>query len=431
MPNDRDASAPSVQPDFSGFSNDDFSSFSWTIQSDTIAVKKTDRSVFLHHGTVIPQKIRPFFAITNMKRGEKIPIILWNDDDRYDAFIEMTTHESPRTRMMWRSDFTSKIQTKYSQWFDFFKSGEEESEDTPSMKFFKKKVPNHYNVEFLDDSSSTVTIDFKIPIKPADIIDNEKLRTIFKCSSQGGMRRSHNTNSLVLVSDHTKSIYEDKWLDDIFHYTGMGLTGNQSITFHQNKTVAESKTNGVHLFLFEVFEEGRYIFIGEVELADEPYIDKQPDIKNTVRDVYIFPLKVKGIDRPPVLKKELLERKEELIRKKVHKLSLEELEFRTRFSYKESSRREVLSAVFERDQNVSEYAKRRANGICQLCNQPAPFRNLDGEPHLESHHIERLADDGLDIIENTVALCPNCHRKMHILNLPADVAILKNKMLIV
>ena len=125
--------------------------------------------------------------------------------------------------------------------------------------------------------------------------------------------------------------------------------------------------------------------------------------------------------------KELLERKEELIRKKVHKLSLEELEFRTRFSYKESSRREVLSAVYERDQNVSEYAKRKANGICQLCNQPAPFRNLDGEPHLESHHIERLADDGLDTIENTVALCPNCHRKMHILNLPTDVAILKEK----
>jgi 5-methylcytosine-specific restriction protein A len=427
MPNDRDASAPSVQPDFSGFSNDDYSSFSWTIQSDTIAVKKTDRSVFLHHGTVIPQKIRPFFAITNMKRGEKIPIVLWNDDDRYDAFIEMTTHESPRTRMMWRSDFTSKIQTKYSQWFDFFKSGEEESEDTPSMKFFKKQVPNQYDVEFLDDSSSTVSIDFKISIKPGEIIDNEKLRTIFKCSSQGGMRRSLKTNSLVLVSDHTKSTYEDKWIDYTFHYTGMGLTGNQSLTFHQNKTVAESITNGVHLFLFEVFEEGKYVFIGEVELAGDPYIDKQPDIKKTIRDVYIFPIKIKGKNAPPILKKELIDKKDEFIRKKIHRLSLEELEFRAIHSHKESGRREVVTGVYERDPSVSEYAKLRANGICQLCNQPAPFKNLDGEPYLETHHIIQLANGGPDTIENVAALCPNCHRKMDILNLRSDVAVLKEK----
>jgi 5-methylcytosine-specific restriction protein A len=123
----------------------------------------------------------------------------------------------------------------------------------------------------------------------------------------------------------------------------------------------------------------------------------------------------------------LLEKKEEIIRRKAHKLSLEELELRAIYSHKESGKREVISSVYERNQLVSEYAKRKAKGICQLCNQPAPFCNLDGEPHLETHHVIPLANDGTDFIENVAALCPNCHRKMHILNLPADVTTLKNK----
>jgi 5-methylcytosine-specific restriction protein A len=207
----------------------------------------------------------------------------------------------------------------------------------------------------------------------------------------------------------------------------MGLTGEQSLSFHQNKTLVESKESGVILYLFEVFEEGHYVYIGVVELSDLPYLSRQPDIEKNIRDVYIFPLKLKGNKHPPLLKKELLETKEEIVRKKAHKLPLDELEFKARYAVKEGGKREVVTNVYERDQIVSEYAKRKANGICQLCNQPAPFLNPDGEPHLETHHIEWLSKDGKDIIENTVALCPNCHRKMHVLNLPADVAILKNK----
>ena len=45
----------------------------------------------------------------------------------------------------------------------------------------------------------------------------------------------------------------------------------------------------------------------------------------------------------------------------------------------------------------------------------------NGEPYLEAHHVKWLGDGGSDSIDNTVALCPNCHRKMHSLNLSADV----------
>ena len=76
---------------------------------------------------------------------------------------------------------------------------------------------------------------------------------------------------------------------------------------------------------------------------------------------------------------------------------------------------------YYRDPYISEYAKRRAAGVCQLCGKLAPFERKNGEPYLETHHIVWLSEGGEDSIENTVALCPNCHRKMHVVNLQEDI----------
>lgn len=75
----------------------------------------------------------------------------------------------------------------------------------------------------------------------------------------------------------------------------------------------------------------------------------------------------------------------------------------------------------KRSPEVSEFTKARAKGFCELCGQEAPFKNKNGEPYLETHHIIPLADKGSDTIENTVALCPNCHRRMHQLKDPKDI----------
>jgi len=58
-------------------------------------------------------------------------------------------------------------------------------------------------------------------------LSNAGLTGIFKCGPQGGMMRSHRTSSLVIISDHAKSIYEDCWASsEVIHYTGMGLVGD-------------------------------------------------------------------------------------------------------------------------------------------------------------------------------------------------------------
>jgi 5-methylcytosine-specific restriction protein A len=399
---------------------------SWAVE-DGAAIKQTDRPVFLYRETVVPQAAREYFAVEDLEPGQKRRIVLWHGGNRFDAYIERTVHASPRTRMIWKPDFAAVLRKEYPQWLEFFRKSRTESTDTPSIQFTRRQEPGHYDVELEGAPLQGAAAAFEVPLRAGDIIDNDTLKAIFRCSPQGPMRRSLKTNSLVLISDHTKSAYEDKWIGKIFHFTGMGVTGEQSLAFQQNRTLVESKENGVRLWLFEVFEEGRYAYIGEVELADSPYRSRQPDSERNVRDVYIFPLKLTGHNRPPLLKKALLETKEETVRKKAHRLPLDELEFVAKYALREGGSRTVVSEVYEHDQIVSEYAKRRADGTCQLCGEPAPFRDRDGDPFLEVHHIVPLAEGGEDVIGNVAALCPNCHRRMHVRNLPADVDVLTKK----
>lgn len=73
----------------------------------------------------------------------------------------------------------------------------------------------------------------------------------------------------------------------------------------------------------------------------------------------------------------------------------------------------IYITQFQRDASVKAWVLREANGNCECCSRPAPFRAADGTPFLEVHHVRQLADQGSDTISNAVALCPNCHREIH------------------
>ncbi|MDN3439965.1 HNH endonuclease [Planococcus sp. APC 3900] len=109
---------------------------------------------------------------------------------------------------------------------------------------------------------------------------NNEIVELYKVGNMGGMRRSHKTNSLIIISDHTK-MYEDRTEIDlqgreIIHYTGMGKNGDQNLEFAQNKTLSNSNINEVEIVLFERFSKnGGYTFRGPVQLAGTPYQEKQ------------------------------------------------------------------------------------------------------------------------------------------------------------
>jgi len=74
----------------------------------------------------------------------------------------------------------------------------------------------------------------------------------------------------------------------------------------------------------------------------------------------------------------------------------------------------VTTTSFLRNPYVVVYTLRRAGEHCERCNKKAPFlRKSSGEPYLEVHHRIPLSEGGSDDVENTIALCPNCHRESH------------------
>ncbi len=407
---------------------EDFHSLSWSAEPGPVVIKKTDRPFFLFRETIIPEKIREFFEIGDLQPGKKRAIVFWLGEQRFDAFIEKTSHLSPQTRMMWKADFAAVLHAAYPTWLEFFKTNRGESGDTPSLYITRRHNSHHYDVAFEDAPvPGAVPAEFSVPLKPGDTLDNDTLRAIFHCGPEGIMRHSPKTGSLVIVSDHTRSPYEDAWVNNFFHYTGRGLGGKQGISLRENKMLVEAKTHGVRLCLFEVFEAGHYVYMGEVEPSDKPFLSRQSDSGKNIREVCIFPLKLVGHKRPPLHYRDLQETKEELARRKSGTFSPAAPGSRAPHRLQGRRMHEGTSFAPRQEPLVPADAQRQSPGICQLCNQPAPFSTSNGEPYLETHHIQWLSRGGENVMENTVFLCPNCHRKMHVLDLPADVARLKNR----
>lgn len=269
---------------------------------------------------------------------------------------------------------------------------------------------NIINIKTIDD------------LKINGVYTNDVIAKVFRCSKQGGMRKSNTSNTLVLISKQTgKSVYHDTWEDDTLHYTGMGQVGDQKLEYAQNKTLMESGNNGVTVHLFEVFKDTEYTYAGIIELAGLPYKASEPDRNNTKRIVYKFPLKLKTSEYCP--NNETLIQNEKKLEKSISRKTIQEIKElaieKSKLNEKKNLVRKVSTYNYERSLVIREYVKELANGICQLCDNKAPFE-VKGKPFLHVHHIEYLSDGGKDTIENAIAVCPNCHAKIHQLELKED-----------
>lgn len=255
--------------------------------------------------------------------------------------------------------------------------------------------------------------------------DNNTISDVFKCSQQGGMRRSHLTNTLVLFSNHTNDVYKDHTVIDdagnkILHYTGMGQKGDQDIEHGQNKILNDSENLSIKVYLFESFISGEHIYRGEVRLSDKSYTTEQND-----RTVWIFPLTFNNSEY--YIPGNILDEKYSEQENQVDKLSDNDI-YERAIQAKHMGRKKAVTQVYVRNIYVTAHVKNRSKGYCDLCNEPAPFKDRNGRAYLECHHVEWLANGGKDSIDNAVALDPNCHRKIHELDLKADVKFLKDRL---
>lgn len=73
----------------------------------------------------------------------------------------------------------------------------------------------------------------------------------------------------------------------------------------------------------------------------------------------------------------------------------------------------ILQVKRDRAQAVRLITLSRADDRCDLCGKKT-FLLPNNHYFLECHHLVWLSDNGVDSVINTVALCPNCHRMMHL-----------------
>lgn len=144
-------------------------------------------------------------------------------------------------------------------------------------------------------------------------------------------------------------------------------------------------------------------YVGEYQY-EEHYWTTLPDRNGNMRDAIRFELvPAGGLDM-------------DIGTTDIDTLSIEELREKAEASVNGDTATTTTSrfrTTYRRSEVVKKYALRVADGVCQGCGDEAPFLDSDGEPFLEVHHLHRRSDGGADHPDNVIALCPNCHRRVH------------------
>ena len=196
--------------------------------------------------------------------------------------------------------------------------------------------------------------------------------------------------------------YSDGFQEDgSFKYTGEGQEGDMTMD-KGNVALRDHREGGKDLYLFADTEYPWIVtYRGEYQYEDHHW-ETLPDKNDDLRDAIRFTLTPVGgrtitIDESP------------------DRLSLTDLFEAAKKSAPKRSTTETTSSgrSYVRSEVVKKFARRIADGTCMGCENPAPFNNSNGDPYLEVHHLHSRSDGGPDDPENVIALCPNCHRRVH------------------
>ena len=255
-----------------------------------------------------------------------------------------------------------------------------------------------------------------------EIVSTGEMMSMFGVKYRGSFRKSSANNLIVIIADR-KQNYNTMDENGVIYYRAMG----DSFQYRESKSVYNYRKTNTKLYLFEAYRGNRFCFFGQVEFAKEPYIDNEnraffafKRVDNKERNIY---------DDVDYGMPNMSEESNNFWSLKTldNKLYEKAIEFsKNPFAGKKHSKKAIEEAN-DRKQCIANFVKRRAEGKCDLCNQIAPFKKKDGVPFLECHHVIQIADDGPDTIYNAVALCPNCHRKVHILHSRKDNEVLITK----
>jgi 5-methylcytosine-specific restriction protein A len=188
----------------------------------------------------------------------------------------------------------------------------------------------------------------------------------------------------------------------VFEYFGEGQVGDMVLQ-RGNLAIASHAADGKSLLLFRKTKEGLR-FVGEM-VYEKHHIEQGPDREGKQRDAIVFELRPLSA---------IVETTEESSGGESPK-TLEELRTLAKAAAGIVPPTTTAGArnIYQRSRDVRNYVLARAAGRCEGCKAPAPFVRKDGRAYLEPHHIRRVSDGGPDHPSFVIALCPNCHRRVH------------------
>jgi 5-methylcytosine-specific restriction protein A len=212
-------------------------------------------------------------------------------------------------------------------------------------------------------------------------------------------------HSLVIIITGEEGLehgYADRYRPDgVFEYFGEGQVGPMRLRAG-NRAVAEHSAQGKSLLLFRKTPAGLRF---ESEMVCEGYhVETAPDRLGAKRDAIVFELRpleaiVENVDAASTSTGVTLDQ--------LRQLAI------TAATQSSQGSSQGMRTIYQRSRDVRNYVLARAKGKCEGCGSSAPFVRIDGTPYLEPHHLLRLSDGGPDHPAHVIALCPNCHRRVH------------------
>jgi 5-methylcytosine-specific restriction protein A len=234
----------------------------------------------------------------------------------------------------------------------------------------------------------------------------------FGGSTQSGIAPSKQALAIFLFAGASGEQYgyiDEEGAHGVYSYTGEGRIGHMRLT-KGNLAIQRHAESGRALHLFKILGKSKgQQYMGEYACADLSWKDGT-DAKGNIRKIVLFHL-------VPVADLILHETSPtddlslDTVEKNIQALRSRAYEATIASASKGAST--ATRTVYARSQAVKDYVFMRAGGICESCNQPAPFTTNIGRPYLEPHHINRLSDGGLDHPKYIGAICPTCHKEIH------------------
>ncbi|WP_079990749.1 HNH endonuclease signature motif containing protein [Haloarcula sp. CBA1127] len=201
--------------------------------------------------------------------------------------------------------------------------------------------------------------------------------------------------------------YKDEFRGDTFIYTGEGQEGDMEWSMG-NKAIRNHKSTDTELHLFESNNEAWQVtYLGQYECVDW-FKEALPDQRGNMRQGIRF--KLDPVENNVTIPESDID---DLDIDRLYEQAIESSPGTGKESGETASTSSKSQTSYTRSEIVKKYALRVADGICQGCGKDAPFISNDGNPYLEVHHLHRRSDGGPDHPDNVIALCPNCHRRVH------------------